>query len=34
MNFFLSKDKIISLRKFDENLISKIFEEYKNKKEF
>jgi len=34
MNFFLSKDRIISLRKFDENLISKIFEEYKNKKEF
>jgi len=31
MNFFLMKDKIISLRKHDEFLIDKIFEEYKNK---
>jgi magnesium transporter len=33
MNFFLSKNRIISLRKHDEHLINKIFEEYKNKKD-
>lgn len=32
MNFFLSKNRIISLRKYDENLINNLFEKYKNKK--
>jgi len=34
MNFFLSKNRIISLRKHEENLVNKLFEEYKNKKNF
>jgi hypothetical protein len=32
MNFFLTKDRIISLRDYDENLINDLFENYKNKK--
>lgn len=34
MNFFLSKNRIISLRKHDENLIDSLFEKYKNKNNF
>lgn len=34
MNFFLMDDKIISLRRHNEKIVDKIFEEYKHKKNF